>query len=363
MKLASFGDLHGHKFKEFDVKTDLTGSSRLDNIVSTLSYMREYCVTNGIKYVQFTGDLHHIRGRVDTEVQNAIRDEIKKFWEAGIIVIMIAGNHDQYDNSDVPENSLHTYKELPGIHVFDTVGVHRIVECNEVVDIVCAPYSKNAQMIKDFIQGATEQNLSNPILLFHLGISGAFVGSGNYPMADAFSVDDLHPEYFKYIIGGHFHKAQFLTDSDGNKLPHAFYCGAPIQHSFGDEGEDKGFFVVDTAKRWDVQFVPIPNPKFVTMVSPITAVWEEVLQDFANNGDYVRVQLKESELDGFKSIAPSNLHYKVELQREFQEQSRSNVKMGMSFEEIVSNYAEEHFPEAKEIGLKILEEVLNNGGA
>jgi hypothetical protein len=55
MKLAVFSDLHAHNFKEFDRKTDRTGSSRLDNIVDTLVYIRDYCVAKQIKYVLFGG--------------------------------------------------------------------------------------------------------------------------------------------------------------------------------------------------------------------------------------------------------------------------------------------------------------------
>lgn len=365
MRIAAFSDVHAHIYKEFDSQSGVTGSQRLDNIVSSLAYIRQWCSDNGVKYVLFAGDMFHVRGKVDTLVFNAVYDEIERFNYAGIKIIMIAGNHDQYDNSDVPENSIHAFKKLKGVYVYDTVGTHPIygqipnpedptedLIYTEAL-VVCAPYSKNVQMVKDYITSVEKKDIPQ-ILLFHLGISGAFVGSGSYPMADAFTVDDLRPDLFKYIIGGHFHRRQFLG---GHK--HALYCGAPLQHSFGDEGEDKGFYVVDTNKRWDVEFVPIPNPKFVTLTGDALNKHEAELKWCAEEGDYVRIQCTESQLVHWQTIIPEGLNYKVELQKEYEEQSRSDVKIGMSFEAIVAKYAEENNPDAKDVGLSILKEVMD----
>lgn len=358
MKIACFGDLHAHKFKEFDVRTDESGSQRLDNIINTLRYIRKWCNENRIYLVLFSGDLYHARGRVDTEVLNFVSDEIEQFEQDGIFIVMIAGNHDQYDNSDVPENSLHSLKKLSNVIVYDTVGRYTAYHNTspyegEKVEIILAPYSKNAQLVKDYIAKVEKKDFPQ-ILLFHLGISGGFVGSGSYPMADAFEVEDLRPDLFRYVIGGHFHKRQFL----GN-LPNAFYCGAPIQHSFGDEGEDKGFYVVDTNELCSIEFIPIPNPQFLTFSGDVQDMTEDYLSYADNRGDYVRFLVTAEQLEDYKDIIPANLHYKVELQKEYVEQSRMDVKIGMSFEEIVTKYAEENNPDAIAIGLEILREVEN----
>ena len=134
----------------------------------------------------------------------------------------------------MPQHSLHTFNELDGVHIYGDLDIHFIEEEGEYVDIYCVPYSKNAQRIKDWIDSQEMlTGSSTRINLFHLGIDGGFVGSGNYPMADAFQPEDLRPNFFKYVVGGHFHKAQFLGGYNN-----FLYTGAPIQHSFGDEGED-----------------------------------------------------------------------------------------------------------------------------
>jgi DNA repair exonuclease SbcCD nuclease subunit len=356
MQIAVFGDLHAHNFKEFDRKTDRTGSLRLDNIVDTLIYIRDYCVAKQIKYILFGGDMFHVRSRVNTIVYNAIYDTLKTFHGYGLEVIGIAGNHDQHDNSDIPPHSLHAFNDLEGVTIYGDLAKHYIPEW-ETDDrdllIHCIPYSKNAQRIKDWIADNTRPELyedENHICLFHAGISGAFVGKGNYPMADAFSPEDFRPDFYKYIIGGHFHKRQLI----GGYL-NFLYTGAPIQHSFSDEGEDKGFYILDTSKRWDIAFIPVPNPQFITMNAYNVA--NEDMQLIADEGHYVRLQVTESELPVALTYLPPNLQYKVNLQREYKEQTRVDVKIGMSFEEIISKYADEFKPEAKALGLKILREV------
>jgi DNA repair exonuclease SbcCD nuclease subunit len=357
MKLAVIADVHAHNYKEFDSKSDRTGSERLDKIIETLEFVRDDCVKRGIKHLLFAGDMFHIRSRVNTVVFNAVYDVIKTYHSHGIEVIGIAGNHDQHDNSDVPEHSLHTFNDLPGVTIYDDLSVHTI-DKESTVDIYCVPYSKNAQRIKDWIAEQEEgHSPASRICLFHLGISGAFVGTGSYPMADAFRPEDLRPDFFKYIVGGHFHKRQFIEDH-----PHFFYAGAPLEHSFSDEGEDKGYFIIDTSKRWDVSFVPIPSPRFITIAGadlshPAT---KNLLNSCANGGHYIRALLREDEVATFNSLIPEGLKYKVILEKVYEEQTRVNVKIGMTEEEVVTKYAEEHNPDALEIGLKILEEVKGN---
>src|SRR5690606_6034384 len=202
----------------------------------------------------------------------------------------------------------------------------------------------------DFIKGIDTDFGKPPILLGHLGVDGGFVGKGSYAMADVFSVDDLRPDLFKYVLLGHYHRKQMLND-----LPHVMYVGAPIQHSFNDEGEDKGFVVIDTEKEDSIEFIPIPNPKFLTVTKD--NIHALVMDEILENGDYLRIQSREKDLESVLLKIPKGVQYKVELLRDYVENTRVDVKIGMSEEEVVKKYAEEFYPVALETGLKILSEV------
>lgn len=346
MKVAVFSDLHAHIYKEFDAKSDLTGSERLDLIIQSLDYMKDYCIENDISTILFAGDAFHIRSRVSTVVFNAVYDKFKDIAIEGIDILAIPGNHDDTDNSDLPKHSLHAFKDIDGVTIVDTLTTEYL---SDGTPVVCVRYSKNASMIKDFIERVDNTGEKTPILLGHLGVNGGFVGKGNYPMADAFEVEDLRPDAFRYVLLGHYHRRQNLGEHS-----HVMYVGAPIQHSFSDEGEDKGFVVVDTSSH-HVEFVPIPNPKFVTYDDKMVQIVD--FHEHVENGDYIRIQAREEHLDSTLSFLPEGLKYKLELTKDYVETTRVDVKIGMSDEEVVKKYAKEFKPESEDLGLKILANV------
>lgn len=345
MKIACFGDVHVDIRKEFNEVTDRSGSSRLDVILDGLRYIKDYCIDNNIDTAVCAGDLYNTRGKVSTLVFNETFEVCKEFSDKGINLILVAGNHDQIDNSDVPQSSLRPLAEIPRVVVVENCRSLIDPSGNGTTRLHCVPYSKNTQMIKEFIESATEEEGVTDILIAHLGVSGATVGNKEYPMQDAYALSDLRPDFFKYVVLGHYHDKQMVGGTNN-----VFYTGSPVPHTFGDM-PDKGFYVIDTEKRWDVQFVPIPSPEFYTVDSSVT---EEDLQGHYEKGNYVRAQLPESQVEEFTLIAPEGLKYKIDLQREYVKETRVDIQVGMSFEQIVAKYAEDLNPDAKEVGLEIL---------
>lgn len=351
-KLLCFGDLHAHAFSEFSEPDEVTGNSRLTSIINCLKFMREYCIKNGIKYVLDAGDIFHKRKAVDTTTFNLVFNEIKAFSDAGITVIMIPGNHTQVDNSDFPEHSIEPFKEIENVLVLDKFKEHTIqVDDTQENDIFIfpAPYSKNAEMVKKKLDKYA-YDISNhgiekqSILLGHLGVSGAFVGKSSYAMADAFTVDDLFPHHFQFVVLGHFHKSQ---DLGGYK--HVFYTGAPIQHNFNDSGQDKGCWVIDMETQTK-EFVEIPSPKFITVTD-----WKAVDQKELE-GNFVRYQVPASEVEELSENLPETSKHRLEVQKSYDTEKRIDIDFSKSFEEIISEYAKEFKPEAEEIGLEIFRE-------
>jgi DNA repair exonuclease SbcCD nuclease subunit len=363
MKVAVCADIHAHNYKEFDRHSDLSGSERLDYIIHALTDIKDICVSRNIRTLLIAGDLFHIRSRVPTVVMNSVYDTIKNISEYFDDIIMIPGNHDDNDNSDLPKHSLHTFKDIPNVYVSDKLNGCLLL--SDGTAIACARYSKNTEMVKEYIRKQAEMSMNNPgmdmILMAHVGVNGGLIGKGNYPMAEAFDVEDLYPEAFSSVVLGHFHKRQFLGGYN-----HVFYCGAPIQHSYSDEGEDKGFYIIDTEIRHGrPEFVPLDYPMFVTLSSD-DALNEYLVNHNYMKGNYLRFQIKESELDELKTILAKmpGLQYKIELEKEYKEESRIDIKVGMSPEEVIKKYAEEYAPDqdlnvesTSKLGLDILETV------
>lgn len=346
MKILCSADIHSHVYKTFNKITDNTGSSRLDQISYTLDYMKNYCVENGIDQMAFAGDMFETRGKVNTLVFNTMYDKFKEISDAGINILAIPGNHDDLDNSDLPQHSLHAFKDIKNMSVVDDLSTAVL---DDLTEVTCIRYSKNTDMLKETINSVGDYfDGSTKILMAHVGVDGGVVGSGNYPLSDSFSLEDLRPDYFDWVILGHFHKPQLLAEN-------VFYCGSPIQHSFSDEGEDRGFFVIDTDDKKYIKFEVIPNPKFITVTENDISKYD--FQELADEGHYVRLQIKESNLHQIQSSLPENLQYKVELQREYKEENRVDVRVGMSPEDVIRKFAEQYNPDAVDKGLDILKEV------
>lgn len=347
-KVLCFGDLHANKFSDFSEADNVTGNSRLTSIIACLAFMREYCIKNNIKYVLDAGDLFHKRGAVDTEVFNFVFDEIRKFSDAGINVIMIPGNHNQYSNEDFPQHSIEQFKEIKNVTVLDRFTPHKLDSGDWVFPV---PYSKNAELVKKAIDKYAYDTVNegierSSILLGHLGVSGAFVGKSSYAMSDAFTVEDLMPHAFQFVVLGHFHKYQ---DLGGHS--HVFYTGAPIQHNFNDEGQEKGCWVIDTETK-EKELVVIPSPKFITVKEWKTTDPTEL------EGNFVRFQVPPEDVEELSESLPETSKHRLEVQKTYEEDRRVDVDFSMSFDEIVTKYAEEFKPEAKEVGLEILREAL-----
>lgn len=344
MKLLAWGDTHGHLFQEFAKHHAVYGNTRFAAVVDCLIQMRDICVKEGINYALFAGDMFHKRVTVDTTVKNHIYDVIKSFSDNGITVIMIPGNHDQVDNTDFPQHSLHEFRDIPNVVLLDKFEPYHIDDHHSIYPL---PYSKNAAMVKEKIQeyAAEIKNWEGKILLGHLGISGATVGKSSYPMQDVFSFEDLMPEVFQFGIFGHFHKQQFIGGSS-----HYAYTGSPLQHNFNDEGQNNGYLLADT-ETGELTFNHLKSPKFITVTDPEVNM-EEL------KGHYVRFQIPAKDVGKLVDEIPEEIEHRIEPQREYENDQRIDIDHSMSEAQVVKKYCEEFRPDAEDVMLEILNEAL-----
>lgn len=281
MKIVATADWHIHEFQEFsksipviwdshkmrfvESSTGRLMNSRLMNTLEGICDIRDYCISNKIKYVLNAGDVFHKRGTISVNAFNAAYKVISSFREAGIELIIIAGNHDQVDASDNPATSIYTFSNIATIIESPTIlsisdGALRAPEdigratpaltdkggSAAQVQILALPYSKNKNyLLSEFHRLMPQvENTKKSILMLHLGIQGGVVGSGMTMVNEDYQLSEFSPEKWRYIILGHFHRPQLLAAN-------AFYTGTPVQNSFSDElpiefyGGYNGFFLMD----------------------------------------------------------------------------------------------------------------------
>lgn len=336
-------------------------NSRLFNILNGICDMRDYCLTHGITDMLMSGDLFHKRANIEVSVFNPAYKVLSSFRDLGINLHAISGNHDDVDSSQIPMTSIHSFREI--IHVIEKPEYFSI----DGVEVVAVPYSKDKQFVLQSIEELREK-CSDPdraILLCHVGLTGGKVGSGMYVMSDEYSLGDLQYDHWKYVICGHYHQPQILEYN-------TIYCGTPVQNTFNDElpWDDgyNGFFVVDTDLRYDIEFVPIKAPRFITVSS---AEELEYYDADTLNSNYVRIKASADDVEEIKDTLEdilgddSTQEVRLELEKTYEKDARSDIGVAMSFEDAVKTYAKERYEGNSEvaanIGLSILSEAMVGG--
>lgn len=358
MKIIGTADVHAHNYRDFDRRTDKSGSQRLDNILEVFNEMLSYALANDVKLMFVSGDLFHIRNGVNTVVFNEVHDHLLNITKQGIEIVMIPGNHDDSAAIDNSPHSLHPLKSIPGVTIIDEIMGEKIYNIDgKTIHIHGLRYTKDVGLVKHLVKQTTDKYKDSDdthILLAHLGIQGGLAGSG-HSMPDGYILKDIGVSFFDFIALGHFHRPQKLGG-----YQHAFYCGSPVQHDFGEEHNDNGFVVMDLESNTSSIYPLYKLPKFVTIELEndedcVTKI-EEIEKD-SNN--YYKFKLKDDVMPTFKRMISTlpNLQYKLELTRTYKVEERVPIRIGMKFEEIVTKYAEEYNPEATEMGLEILSKV------
>lgn len=107
---------------------------------------------------------------------------------------------------------------------------------------------------------------------------------------------------FDFTFSGHFHNIQRFPDGAPGS-----YVGAPIQHHFGDSGEERGFWDIDFEMEWDddgpaASLIKTVAPRFVILdgadacdvdavgVDDAAPLVCERIGEEAASGDYVRLE-------------------------------------------------------------------------
>jgi len=264
MKILVTADWHFHAYKAHSTMRDGM-NSRLADIRDTWMSAVEIGISEGCEIMTVSGDLFHVRGQLRPSVINVVQSLVRRVIEAGMEVVVIPGNHDMesYQGGDTAVDFL---SAIEGVHNLDGGGIVNVAG----LKIAGIPYQ---HIISDFIERAKYLVGEKPdICLIHQGV-------------DDFKPSETMPDFgltlgmVREIFGeipvfcGHYHNHKVARN--------IVNIGAPLQHTFGDEGQDRGVVVFDTEKALST-FHPISrSPKFVTVEDESTK-WMK--------GDFVRIK-------------------------------------------------------------------------
>lgn len=363
MKFVFITDVHAHQFNDFSRNIqckwdselleyvecndgDVVINSRLFNILKALIDVRNFCFHNNIKLVINGGDTFHRRSVLDVTTFNCVYRVLESYKSFDIHQIILSGNHDNVSNADNSPSSIETFKNFADVITEPTIIPYFDREAGEGEDdydhirFCCLPWMKDRKVSLNFIDEClSSKNITN-ILVGHLGLSGAVLGS-SYVMSDDYSLKDLQVDKWKYVLLGHYHHPQVLNEN-------TIYGGSLLANNFGDVGPH-GFWVIDTEKQWDMTMYELPYPEFLTLTPETIKNYSKEELEF----HYVRVQTAAKDVDKVSKDLEDVGEVRLEIERDYAHEKRSEISVTMSQERILRTYVNEGI-EDKELAEKII---------
>jgi len=326
MKVLHFADLHlgVETYGNVDPATGL--STRLLDVLKALDEVVECAVDNDVDLVLFCGDAYKSRDPSQTH-QREFAKRLRRLSESGIPIFLLVGNHD-LPNAVGRATAVEIFDTLAVSHVYvgNRPDIYRIPTRHGEVQVVALPWLRRSVLlsretargisigqVNDQLQEMMTRRLLDLIsdldpnlptlLAAHVSLSTAKPGSERSMVVGSDPVlllSNVSQPVFDYVALGHIHRQQVLFQT-----PPVVYAGSLERFDFGDEGQEKGFYVVDIQsvgkeKRVTHEFHKVNARRFTTLEifvdnedeDPTTAVLKALAQHEAETKNaIVRVQL------------------------------------------------------------------------
>jgi exonuclease SbcD len=291
MKIIHFADAHigVETYGSIDPATGL--STRVQDELRAVDQVIDFAIVNGADLVLFCGDAYRSREPSPT-LQREFAARIKRLSRAHIPTVLVAGNHD-LAGSPGRASSVDIFDtlDIEYIHIAARPAVLNIATGNGEVQVAVLPWlRRNALLARETARDLEVADLTahmqealaavladlagsidpaRPALLAaHVAVASARAGTekamviGNDPVVMLSTI--ANPVY-DYIALGHMHRRQELSGG-----PPVVYAGSLERLDFGDEADEKGFYVVDIeagdrGKNACYSFHPTDARRFMTI--------------------------------------------------------------------------------------------------
>jgi exonuclease SbcD len=297
MKILHFADLHlgMETYGGVDSATGL--STRLVDVLKVLDEVVTYAVDNSVDLVLFCGDAYKNRDPSQTQ-QREFAKRLRRLSESGIPVFLLVGNHD-LPNAISRANAVEIFDTLAVNHIYvgNRPDIYNIPTRQGTIQLVALPWLKRSALLSreeaknlsieqanDRLQEMMTRRLLSivseldpglpALLVAHVAVSTAKPGSersmviGRDPVL---LLGNVALPVFDYVALGHIHRHQVLLQN-----PPVVYAGSLERFDFGDEDEDKGFYVIevemtDGKKHTNYEFHEVRARNFMTITVDIAA--------------------------------------------------------------------------------------------
>ena len=299
MKILHFADLHlgVETYGHTDPTTGL--STRLVDFLASLDKVVDYAIENEVDLVIFCGDAYKTREPTQTQQREFAR-RINRLSSNDIPTFLLVGNHD-LPNAVGRATSTEIFDTLSVKNVFvsNRPDIYKIPTRSGAVQVASLPWLRRSVLLSreetknlDFEQmkeklqqaltGAIELNISKldpklpAILAAHAWVAGSQIGTEKQMtigQEHVLLLSSVANPAFDYIALGHIHRHQALSEN-----PPVVYAGSLARLDFGDEADEKGFYLVDIEsgkaggqRQVSFEFHPVEGRRFLTIEAALEA--------------------------------------------------------------------------------------------
>ena len=267
MRILHFSDLHigVENYGRTDPKTGL--STRLGDFLDSLEQVVEFALNEGVDLVLLAGDAY--KGRDPTQThQREFAKRLNRLSQAGIPAFLLVGNHDlPAASSRATAVDIFPTLEVANIHVGNSLKTYDVPTPSGPLQVLAVPWPRRSAILSredsrgmsiEQVRQTLEERLTDgievaasqldptipAILTGHVTVNGATVGTERSMMLGqdhVLLVSALVRPQVEYVALGHIHKHQILRPDP----PMVVYSGSLQRVDFSEEGDEKGFCVID----------------------------------------------------------------------------------------------------------------------
>ena len=267
MRILHFSDLHigVENYGRTDPKTGL--STRLGDFLDSLEQVVEFALNEGVDLVLLAGDAY--KGRDPTQThQREFAKRLNRLSKAGIPTFLLVGNHDlPAASSRATAVDIFPTLEVANIHVGNSLKTYDVPTPSGPLQVLAVPWPRRSAILSredsrgmsiEQVRQTLEKRLTDgievaasqldatipAILTGHVTVNGATVGTERSMMLGqdhVLLVSALVRPQVEYVALGHIHKHQILRPDP----PMVVYSGSLQRVDFSEEGDEKGFCVID----------------------------------------------------------------------------------------------------------------------
>ena len=370
MKIIHFADLHLGVEMYGHVNPESGLSSRLEDFLQALDRLVDFALAERVDLVLFCGDAYKTREPSQTQ-QREFAKRIKRLSEGGIPLFMVTGNHDLPNAlGRATATEIFDTLSVPNVYVVNKPGIHRIPTPSGDIQVATLPwvrrsalmaredtknldFAKINERLQQILTGIIAQQAAKvdpglpTILAAHVWVLNAKLGtekSMSIGQEHMLLLSSVANPIFDYVALGHIHKGQSL-----NEFPPVVYSGSLERLDFGDENDEKGFYLIEIQadktsgeRNTTYEFHPIKARRFFTLhvdiqetdQDPNAVVFLKIMDNLDNIKDAIvrldiaipaalSTKLRDNEIRGLAKLA-----YSLNITREVRRETR--LRLGHS---------------------------------